>query len=1166
MKGSHYMIQSDLLSSGGEESDGGNKRARTPDRPSSRKNSPQGKSKKSLQVFIVKVYDLVESKEAINSVVVRDYDKLLEELIEEHRSFAVCDYFKPQSLDWWAKALRQILITFDKPNGELCVVVDKKLIRRLVSQKMSHHVWMDQALTPDQQEIQHKMLLEKSRKLRSKAKLRASMEMTVNPDMPAWDDFNQLGERNAGASFRGPSGMSAKSAKFSSSSSASGKQLPPVRSAKSLPPQPGGLSVGDWVEGNFKRAGQWYSGIVRRVHKDCEYYDVDYDDGRSETRVEAKLVRPCHKNRSCSGSGFDGADALDLVDGPESRSHAQEEGFSPGADADGGDGFGEQSWAESSYNEADPGEQSYATEAHYGDPSVYTQDESNVDYTSHCSADEGPYHSSAFDSAAASAEGGVWSAVEEDAPAAVKEPEELRDATKAIDASESATGGDSHAYDYTNEAIIQEDGAIERSGAAKEEGPEEEVADSAELIAIENSNAARKVATPYVEELISSVMNTNYPVPAPPSSAPRIETVGEGFAEHFSQAPPSPLGMAGADEVENAPAAPLAGFEATPQRDEEHGTVDAERIEEETSAALENLDASAAPEETAVRPGDDTRSTKQPAFLGESNSSPGFKSSPSKIALASLMRTLSIEDVSAKSSATKSVKTATKRKKLGESSVKKVGKSSSAILLGSSQGSTEKSAPKVTGPPTTAGAQSKNKKGKKASSIAMPKAPEGLFASPTQNRRAKTASTAPSAQPPSIDEYVAAAAAAGTVASHRVVRASTAAAGSPAAEPRHLTAQELLKNTAAIEDDAHSMHSQHSLDSMHSMQSYHTHFTVDSHGNFHHKDVPHYPLPHASREEATKAAYEAILKPHSNPQDRYTYTAMPAPIHLTVPVSHHYGYGPKHDHHDGRDQHHHHSPRHHGAHPNGHGEFTEDYIRALSPASLMAHNEKYGHHPLTYHMPHKELHFPHHDHDFFVSTSIEQPTHRSEHSIFSESRSHGHSSPVHPHHSLSHPHSHAGSWSGINSPLSVSSTSSLPPTYHSISKSASRSRPVTPTRLEAIPDSEASVDGDSEKNPTSATAPPSASSTAAARTGAPVTSSGATITSLTSAATLGNGSQRPRSKAGARAQSPFTNKERYHGPQRRVLDIIEWARISVGGSPKRQNRKISAVEQRLMKR
>jgi hypothetical protein len=80
-------------------------------------------------------------------------------------------------------------------------------------------------------------------------------------------------------------------------------------------------------------------------------------------------------------------------------------------------------------------------------------------------------------------------------------------------------------------------------------------------------------------------------------------------------------------------------------------------------------------------------------------------------------------------------------------------------------------------------------------------------------------------------------------------------------------------------------------------------------------------------------------------------------------------------------------------------------------------------------------------------------------------------------------------------------------------------------------------------------------------TGTQVTQ-GTLVTTETKPTTAG----RPGSKSKRSTTNPFEQKEKFHGPARRVVDIIEWARISVGGSPKKQKRKLSAVEKRLLKR
>jgi hypothetical protein len=296
-----------------------------------------------------------------------------------------------------------------------------------------------------------------------------------------------------------------------------------------------------------------------------------------------------------------------------------------------------------------------------------------------------------------------------------------------------------------------------------------------------------------------------------------------------------------------------------------------------------------------------------------------------------------------------------------------------------------------------------------------------------------------------------------------------------------------------------------------------------------------------SRADATKAALEAIHKPHSNPHDRYTYLMMPAPLHMTQIQHHHYGFGPKHDHHS-------HSDSHAGSHTGSNvasanvslsgeqqddllpGPHTAQYTRALSPDSLRAHNEQQQAHHHHHHG--KELHIPHHEKDFYVSTApLHTPdekyhhNHHSEPSHFSET--------MHSH--------HHGEGRNTHSPsnMTVSSMGSATLTLPHIPGTGSRSRGTSPNAAQQA----------AHKDFNASTAQES------------------TIVTQSSAAGSAPGSaeKRPRSNKGSN-KSPFANKDKYRGPQRRVLDIIEWARVSVGGPPKKQNRKMSEVEKRLLKR
>eukprot|EP00953_Heterococcus_sp_UTEX-ZZ885_P010886 6325-Heterococcus_DN1.PRE.2 len=58
---------------------------------------------------------------------------------------------------------------------------------------------------------------------------------------------------------------------------------------------------GDRVEARYKGRTRYYSGVIRRAHRDGTY-DIDYDDGEKELSVDAELVRLLDSNSSSSGT------------------------------------------------------------------------------------------------------------------------------------------------------------------------------------------------------------------------------------------------------------------------------------------------------------------------------------------------------------------------------------------------------------------------------------------------------------------------------------------------------------------------------------------------------------------------------------------------------------------------------------------------------------------------------------------------------------------------------------------------------------------------------------------------------------------------------------------------------------------------------------------------
>ena len=59
----------------------------------------------------------------------------------------------------------------------------------------------------------------------------------------------------------------------------------------------GKLEEGDKVEADYKGKGRYYPGKITRDRRDGSY-DIDYDDGEKETRVDEKLIRPLDRGRS----------------------------------------------------------------------------------------------------------------------------------------------------------------------------------------------------------------------------------------------------------------------------------------------------------------------------------------------------------------------------------------------------------------------------------------------------------------------------------------------------------------------------------------------------------------------------------------------------------------------------------------------------------------------------------------------------------------------------------------------------------------------------------------------------------------------------------------------------------------------------------------------------
>ena len=99
---------------------------------------------KILPNFVIKVFDVIDSKEGVYDINIKDFFKLRSELMKEF-SPDIRNYYKPNSLQWWCTHLKLFLVIYVKPNLDFSVLVDKKAIRNFVKNKMKHHSWLKQS-------------------------------------------------------------------------------------------------------------------------------------------------------------------------------------------------------------------------------------------------------------------------------------------------------------------------------------------------------------------------------------------------------------------------------------------------------------------------------------------------------------------------------------------------------------------------------------------------------------------------------------------------------------------------------------------------------------------------------------------------------------------------------------------------------------------------------------------------------------------------------------------------------------------------------------------------------------------------------------------------------------------------------------------------------------
>eukprot|EP01036_Dinobryon_divergens_P033140 gene33140-42862_t len=103
--------------------------------------------------FLIKVYDLVESKEAMYEVGVKYFLKLKFDFKHPEYFPMLKVYYKPQYLSWWAKNMKHFIIIYEKPTSELSVSVDKKLLQAFLTKRIKHHLWMQSTVNSGEQVV-----------------------------------------------------------------------------------------------------------------------------------------------------------------------------------------------------------------------------------------------------------------------------------------------------------------------------------------------------------------------------------------------------------------------------------------------------------------------------------------------------------------------------------------------------------------------------------------------------------------------------------------------------------------------------------------------------------------------------------------------------------------------------------------------------------------------------------------------------------------------------------------------------------------------------------------------------------------------------------------------------------------------------------------------------
>lgn len=114
-----------------------------------RSHSPSRRRKRKLVYFRLTAHDLGMDRSASQTYRIRDLVNLQAAFIEEFGDErAVQECFQPTDMKWWKKHIRQLVSVFDRPTGQLAVMVNRALLKKHVQQFSEQYRWMTASIAP----------------------------------------------------------------------------------------------------------------------------------------------------------------------------------------------------------------------------------------------------------------------------------------------------------------------------------------------------------------------------------------------------------------------------------------------------------------------------------------------------------------------------------------------------------------------------------------------------------------------------------------------------------------------------------------------------------------------------------------------------------------------------------------------------------------------------------------------------------------------------------------------------------------------------------------------------------------------------------------------------------------------------------------------------------